>query len=144
MNGPAAPAEQPGTIPGRMWYSAAAGGQSLAALPTGPGDNLVLIGLGSPTTATQRIALNSAQLRELAADLVERAEVLDNTAGRNRKTPAWHIREGERLVSQVRNDTTATDASVLALLACAHFQGAQALRRHTTVHIHHESEGDTT
>lgn len=146
----AARAEQPGTIPGRTWNGIPSGKcpTSLYIGASTPGDDLAEIGvtiqLLGGTDMPNLTWLGSAQLREIAADLLERAEAMENVPGRNRRTPAWHIRQGERLVSQVHKDTTAADADVLALLAGAHFQAAQALRRHTTVHIHHDPEGDTT
>ncbi len=90
------------------------------------------------------VEFSSRELREIAADLLERAEALDNVPGRYRRTAAWHLREGERLLTLVRQHPESSDADVLALAASAHFQAAQALRCHTTVHIHHDAEGDTT
>ncbi|MEO6088980.1 MAG: hypothetical protein ABIQ18_38295 [Umezawaea sp.] len=46
------------------------------------------------------LCLSSTQLRELAADLMERADYLDRVPGRNRKTPAWHHRNGVRLLAE--------------------------------------------
>lgn len=138
-------AEQPGTIPGRVWPGttqlASEPHTSLIAELVTPGDRLAEIGIVRDGDEPVGAWLTPAQLREIAADLIERAEALENVPGRNRKNWRWHLREGERLLSETRNHVHATDA---IRRAHAHFQAAAVLRGHTTVHIHHESEGDTT
>lgn len=157
----AARAEQPGTIPGRQWAGAPDGKAptALAVAATEPGDDCagitVNFQLPGGTVMPNSTWLDAAQLRELATDLLERAEVLDNTTGRNRRTPAWHVREGERRLLTSRQLVASSDKFDLAVaqaqIAQAHYLAAMAgrgLTNHPPVvihqHLNEESRKDTT
>lgn len=135
----AAHAEVPGTIPGRSWTDVF--GSELRLAATGPSDGYsVLTAKIGPNTAG--VALASEQLRELGAECFERADHLDNVPGRNRRTWRWHMREGERLLSQSRD---AVEPTHLIQRAHAHFTAAGVLRGHTSIQIHqHDESGKDT
>ncbi|MFJ8966085.1 hypothetical protein ACIRG5_42515 [Lentzea sp. NPDC102401] len=141
----------PGTVSSRIWEGKD-GASFLDVSRTSPGDRTVLLFANDPGRAIG-VPLAAAQLRELAADLMERADVLDNVAGRNRKTPAWHIREGEGRLMTARFLVNTSDRFELARaqadIAAAHFTAAVALRGLTThpqvvVHNHIEQSGKDT
>jgi len=153
--------EQPGTIPGRQWTGAPDGKAptALAVAATEPGDDhagiTVNVQLPGGTVMPNSTWLDSSQLRELATDLIERAEVLDNTTGRNRHTPAWHVREGERRLLASRFLVNSSDKFDLAVaqaqIAQAHYLAAMADRGLTThppvvihQHLNEQSRGDNT
>lgn len=132
----AARADEPGTIPSQEWKDADQ--HSFRVLPTVPGDECVIA-----TTYDRRrdaradVAFSPSQLREMAADFLERADHLDNVAARNRKTPRWHLREGQRLLRASANQSNPHEAVARAEQAQGHFLAAIAERTQTTVHIHH-------
>lgn len=156
----AARGEQPGVIPAQSWTN---GVSTFVLDALAPGDEYlaatcvehhaaVMVGEENANPRAT-FAFNAQQLRELAAAALERADHLDNVAGRNRKTPAWHIREGEGRLMTARFLVNTSDrfelARAQAAIASAHFTAAVALRGLTThpqvvVHNHTEPSGKDT
>lgn len=131
--------EEPGIIPGQSWPD---GWGALDLAPTRPAASRQIISLRTTDRQKATVELGARELREIAASMWERADLLDNPAGRNRKTPEWHIREGERLLRAGVNKSNLAEEAAYAQSAQAHFLAAVALRGLTThpqtvVHVHH-------
>lgn len=146
----AAPTEEPGGIPARSWPD---GYGALVIAPTRPQASRQLISVRTPReTGTGEsyavVEFSSRELREMAAELLERADALDNVPGRHRRTPNWHLREGEKFLGTARHHLNHGMDPQLAMaqaaVASAHFQAAQAKRVHTFTPVTtHESGKDT-
>ncbi|WP_367128282.1 hypothetical protein [Saccharothrix sp. HUAS TT1] len=135
----AARAERPGLIPARTWPSQGlhAMRSHLVAGATAPGDYGVLLAVQQDDRTAGGAVLTADQLRELAADLMDRADALDNLAGRNRRTPNEHIRLGDRFLARADREDAPEWTSARAAQAAAHYQAALAKKSISTVHITH-------